>query len=178
VNGGGVRQPAGRGSLSAEFAGSAKGVHSTQQAALTGKHVTARQTDEAADRRDRRANVSLAASRYSKHSMKWTCGGCRVCGVWMLGRLHGLSMDSCCAMDAWAASNDRGAEEAIKMNVPRPERPHTPGAVPAGATPAGDSGQEQEAILPRSQGSVTHARYRLDTRLRAAMPCNRMQGSA
>lgn len=39
------------------------------------------------------------------------------------------------------------------MNAPRPERPQTPGAVPAGATPPGDSGQEQEATLPMSQGS-------------------------
>lgn len=39
------------------------------------------------------------------------------------------------------------------MNAPRPERPQTPGAVPAGATPPWDSGQEQEATLPMSQGS-------------------------
>jgi hypothetical protein len=59
--------------------------------------------------------MSLAASRYSKHSIKRTCGGCRVCGVGMIGRLHGLSMDSCHAKDAQAASralsNDRGAKE-------------------------------------------------------------------
>jgi hypothetical protein len=48
--------------------------------------------------------MSLAASRYSKHSIKRTCGGCRVCGVGMIGRLHGLSMDSCRAKDAQAAS--------------------------------------------------------------------------
>jgi len=48
--------------------------------------------------------MSLAASRYSKHSSERTCGGCRVCGVGMIGRLHGLSMDSCPARDARAAS--------------------------------------------------------------------------
>ena len=47
---------------------------------------------------------SHAASCYSKHLSKRTCGGCRVCGVGMIGRLHGLSMDSCRAKDAQAAS--------------------------------------------------------------------------
>ena len=48
--------------------------------------------------------MSLAASCYIKHSAEQTCGGCRVCGVGMIGRLHGLSMDSCHARDASAAS--------------------------------------------------------------------------
>ena len=47
---------------------------------------------------------SLAASRYSEHQIERTCGGCRVCGVGMFRRLHGLSMDSCLAEDAEAAS--------------------------------------------------------------------------
>ena len=69
--------------------------------------LTSRRTGEIGARAwvsDEVLGVSLAASRYSKHSIKRTCGGCRVCGVGMIGRLHGISMDSCCAKDAWAAS--------------------------------------------------------------------------
>ena len=69
--------------------------------------LTSRRTGEIGARAwvsDEVLGVSLAASRYSKHTIKRTCGGCRVCGVGMIGRVHGISMDSCCAKDAWAAS--------------------------------------------------------------------------
>ena len=48
--------------------------------------------------------MSLAPRRYSKHLSERTWGGCRVCGVRMIGRLRGLNMDSCRAEDAQAAS--------------------------------------------------------------------------
>ena len=46
--------------------------------------LTSRRTGEIGARAwvsDEVLGVSLAASRYSKHSIKRTCGGCRVCGV-------------------------------------------------------------------------------------------------
>ena len=69
--------------------------------------LTSRRTGEIGARArvsDEVPGMSLATRRYNKHLSKRTCGGCRVCGVRMIGRLHGLSMDSCGAKDAQAAS--------------------------------------------------------------------------